>query len=53
MNKEIIQQFKFESNYVSKNKVLKLVQEYVKNCCQTNNEKVLISKIIKKVYKYV
>ena len=52
MNKEIIQQFKFESNYINKNEVLKLVQEYVENCCQTNNEKVLISKIIKKVYNY-
>ena len=51
MNKEIIQQFKFESNYVSKNKVLKLVQEYVENCCKTINEEILISKIMKKIYK--
>ena len=51
MNKEIIQQFKFESSYINKSEILKLVQEYVENCCKTINEEILISKIMKKIYK--
>ena len=52
-NEETIRHFQFESNYVSKNEILKSVIEFVEIDCKYNNveeEQMLINTLMKLIY---
>ena len=52
-NKETIEHFKFESNYLSKKDILKSVENFVSIDCeiqQNETEKDLISNLMKQIY---
>lgn len=52
-NKETIEYFKFESNYLSKKEILKSVDNFVSIDCeiqQNETEKDLISDLMKQIY---
>ena len=52
-NEETIFHFQFESNYVSKNEILKSVIEFVEIDCKYNNveeEQMLINTLMKLIY---
>jgi len=52
-NKETISHFQFVSNYISKNEVLKQIQEFVEIDCQLevgDTEEMLVNDLINQVY---
>ena len=49
-NEETIRHFQFESNYISKDEILKAVIEFVEIDCVTDNEQMLINTLMKLIY---
>ena len=52
-NEETIRHFQFESNYISKDEILKAVIEFVEIDCKYNNveeEQMLINTLMKLIY---